>query len=172
MASRELWRSTLSIVGSKCYGATVARLSLERPAAHAVFGPHPQAVEGDFTFVTIIHLIGFQLSERRSGGSVCVRPPSFSAHQREHMKMTTVVLWHLGQFACWGGGQDWYRHLSAVTQAFLVPVALIPVHYPQCPWLLEPAHLLGAHLHWKTEWGLRERGSEGLGIPLTVVPCG
>lgn len=67
---------------------TVTRLSLERPAAHAVFGPHPQAVEGDFTFVTIIHLIGFQLSGRRSGGSVCVRPPSFSAHQREHMKMT------------------------------------------------------------------------------------
>lgn len=48
--------------------------------------PHPQAAEGDFTFVTIIHLIGFQLSGRGSGGCVCVHPPSFSAHQRERKK--------------------------------------------------------------------------------------
>lgn len=65
-------KGTLEVNTPHC-GDPSARpsLSLERPVAHAVCRPHPQAVEGDFTFVTIIHLIGFQLSGRGSGGCLC-----------------------------------------------------------------------------------------------------
>lgn len=140
---------------------TAARLSLERPAARAAFRPHPQAVEGDFTFVTIIHLIGFQLSGRRSGGCVCVRPPSFSPHQRQHKKMTNPGSVEPGTDCLLRRQKGLVWAPVCCHPPFLMPVALIPLDSNQCPWLLEPAHLLGAHLHWKN--GEKEWGSQGKG---------
>lgn len=57
-------------------------------------------------------------------------------------------------------------------QAFLVLVALIPLDSIQYPWVLEPAHLPGSHLHWKAEGGLGEREHGGLRMLLPAVPCG
>lgn len=144
-------------------------LSLERPVAHAVCRPHPQAVEGDFTFVTIIHLIGFQLSGRGSGGCVSVSPPSCSAHQREHKKMTNGRPVASGRVCPLG---RWTGLGSATTQTFLVPVVRIPLDSIQCPGVLELAHRPGAHLHGKTEWGLREREHGALWMLPPAVPCG
>lgn len=53
-------------------------------------------------------------------------------------------------FAHWEGGQDWYRHLPATTQAFPVPVALIPhlvsmgARAGPSPWVSPPSRGKGA----------------------------
>lgn len=53
----------------------------------------PKLVEGDFTFVTIIHLIGFQLNQRGCRGLyLCLFSSFLLLHIKEHASRVTKGL--------------------------------------------------------------------------------
>lgn len=129
----------------------------------------PNSVEGDFTFVTITHLIGFQLNWRGSGGlCLCL----FSSFLLLRIKESAGRVTN-GLYPIWNnpppirGGQG--RPGAGPTCCLLRGSHACISHQrldsfkgPRGCWVLrrEPCLLMGFTLNWEAECGPRESGGQ------------